>query len=211
VGVDIDETLVRAAWRRRRTVWSLQAPPYPIPSVEITDTPGQSKKRKQDTECCAHQLDYFPVSCEHILGPLPIPPSHNRGKHVFPHNVLFRTADWTTTHIPEDADYYDVVIAFSVSKWIHLNGGDTALTNFFRRVHSVLNQGGTFVLEPQAWDTYTKAKRMGEKLKENAKSLDIRPDDFKSLLGEIGFSPVQHLGIIGEGGFRRPVDLYVKL
>jgi 7SK snRNA methylphosphate capping enzyme len=129
---------------------------------------------------------------------------------VFPHNVLFRTADWTTAPIPDDADCYDVVIAFSVSKWIHLNGGDMALTNFFRRIHSVLNQGGTFVLEPQAWGTYAKAKRMDEKLKENAKGLGIRPDDFESLLGGIGFGPAQHLGTIGDGGFRRPVDLYVK-
>jgi 7SK snRNA methylphosphate capping enzyme len=139
---------------------------------------------------------------------------------------------------------------FSISKWIHLNGGDDALTSFFRRVHFVLNQGGTFVLEPQAWDTYAKAKRMDavrqlpsvireelalipsaqQKLKENAKSLGIRPDDFESLLRGMGFGRAQHLGATGEGGargfpfrsqchsnsktlsgFRRPVDLYIKL
>lgn len=49
---------------------------------------------------------------------------------------------------------------FSISKWIHLNSGDDGLTAFFRRVHAVLKPGGTFVLEPQAWDTYSKAKRM---------------------------------------------------
>ena len=31
---------------------------------------------------------------------------------------------------------------------------------FFRRVFDVLRHGGRFVLEPQAWDTYAKAKRM---------------------------------------------------
>lgn len=31
---------------------------------------------------------------------------------------------------------------------------------FFDRVYSVLNPGGVFVLEPQTWDTYAKAKRM---------------------------------------------------
>ena len=50
--------------------------------------------------------------------------------------------------------------SFSVSKWIHLNGGDDGLLTFFRRVHGVLRNSGTFVLEPQEWDTYAKAKRM---------------------------------------------------
>lgn len=109
--MDIDDALVRAAWRRRRTVWSLQAPSGHILPADFMDMPGQSKKRKLDAESRASQPDYFPASCEHTFGPLPIPPSQVRGKHVFPHNVLFRTADWTTTHIPEDADCYDVVIA----------------------------------------------------------------------------------------------------
>ena len=50
--------------------------------------------------------------------------------------------------------------SFSISKWIHLNNGDAGLLTFFQRVHSVLGVGGTFVLEPQEWDTYAKAKRM---------------------------------------------------
>jgi 7SK snRNA methylphosphate capping enzyme len=33
---------------------------------------------------------------------------------------------------------------------------------FFQRVHSVLDTGGVFVLEPQTWDTYAKAKRMDQ-------------------------------------------------
>jgi Bicoid-interacting protein 3 (Bin3) len=52
--------------------------------------------------------------------------------------------------------------SFSISKWIHLNGGDDALMRFFQRVHSVLDTGGVFVLEPQTWDTYAKAKRMDQ-------------------------------------------------
>ncbi|KAG6877987.1 hypothetical protein C0993_001192 [Termitomyces sp. T159_Od127] len=140
-------------------------------------------------------------SCEHEIGSLPIPPSETRGRHVFPHNVSFRTADWVATRIPEDMDGYDVVIAFSISKWIHLNGGDAAIDTFFRRVYDVLKPGGIFVLEPQAWDTYAKAKRMDERLKENANKLRMRPEDFKDLLGTIGFGPAQHYGVTGEGGW----------
>lgn len=31
---------------------------------------------------------------------------------------------------------------------------------FFGRVHSVLRVGGSFVLEPQEWESYHKARRM---------------------------------------------------
>ncbi|KAG6833039.1 hypothetical protein H0H87_012050 [Tephrocybe sp. NHM501043] len=162
VGVDIDDTLIRAAWRRRRTVWSLQEPgAEETTPTNVTST--SSKRRRSPTPETASphpQPDYFPTSCEHEFGSLPIPPSEIRGRHIFPHNVSFRTADWTSTHIPEDAEGYTVVIAFSISKWIHLNSGDKGLKAFFQRVYDVLKPGGVFILEPQAWDTYAKARRM---------------------------------------------------
>ncbi|KAF9459736.1 Bin3-domain-containing protein [Collybia nuda] len=217
VGVDIDDTLVRAAWRRRRTVWSLQAPSEPKVEGLGSEEGVISKKRKRESQAFLSEKsklslpDYFPMSCEHEFGSLPVPPSQNRGKQVFPHNISFRTADWTSTEIPEDAERYTVVIAFSISKWIHLNTGDEGLKNFFRRVYQVLEPRGAFVLEPQAWDTYAKAKRMDERLKENAKDLKLRPDDFENILTSFGFGRAQHFGTTGEGGFRRPVDMFIKL
>ncbi|GLB39186.1 putative bicoid-interacting protein 3 (Bin3) [Lyophyllum shimeji] len=207
VGVDIDESLIRAAWRRRRTVWSLQQPAMDEDALRVADTGSRKRRREPSPATPRLQPDYFPLSCEHEFGSLPVPPSDIRGRHVFPHNLSFRTADWVATRIPEDAERYNVVVAFSITKWIHLNGGDEALKAFFQRIFDVLEPGGTFVLEPQAWDTYAKAKRMDERLKENAKTLKIRPDDFESILGLIGFGPAQHFGVTGEGGFRRPVDL----
>lgn len=125
--------------------------------------------------------NYFPASFEHMFGPLPIPAARiSKDAIVFPHNVTFRTADWVEEEIPDNAEGYDVVVAyvwsrmanartelanrmlglrFSISKWIHLNSGDEGLKTFFRRVHRVLRLGGTFILEPQEWDTYGKAKR----------------------------------------------------
>ncbi|KAF8157028.1 Bicoid-interacting protein 3-domain-containing protein [Crassisporium funariophilum] len=249
VGVDIDGTLIQAAWRRRRTVWSLQAPSRPLQSelaaggeeeshadsmgagiASILDASSASstkaKKRKRqhiDPEPESEPpipttgapsrttRSYFPASCEHEFGSLPIPPSSNRGKTAFPHNLSFRTADWTKEEIPEDGEGYDVVVAFSISKWIHLNSGDTGLKDVFRRVYAVLKPGGSFVLEPQPWESYAKARRMDPKLKENAKSLRIRPDDFESILQDVGFGPVKHYGSIGQGGFHRPVDVYTKI
>lgn len=186
VGVDIDESLVSAAWRRRRTVWSLQGP-------------------------ADEGAEYFPASCEHEFGPLPVPPAEHRGKQVFPHNIAFRTANWVEEEIVEDKDGYDVVLAFSLSKWVHLNAGDEGIERLFRRVYSVLRTGGTFMLEAQPWETYAKAKRQQPQLKETARTLELRPEHFPALLQSIGFSPPNHLGIVGDGGFRRPVDTYEKL
>ncbi|KAJ3731280.1 Bicoid-interacting protein 3-domain-containing protein [Lentinula guzmanii] len=212
VGVDIDDTLIRAAWKRRQLVWSLQEPLSSQTnglenSKELDDS---SSTRGNSTGMTQLQLDYFPASLQHSFGPLPIPPSSIRGKHAFPHNVSFRTADWTREEIVENVDGYDVVVAFSITKWIHLNGGDDGLRAFFRRVHAVLKLGGLFILEPQEWDTYKKAKRLNESLRSTAQTLKLRPNDFESILKGIGFSPAQHAGITGEGGFRRTVDLYVK-
>ncbi|KAJ7255300.1 Bicoid-interacting protein 3-domain-containing protein [Mycena rebaudengoi] len=181
VGVDIDNALVRAAWRRRRA----------------------TRKRKRVEP--VGEPDYFPASCAHTLGPLPIP---NSSPLLFPHNP-----------IPEDENGYDVVLAFSITKWIHLNGGDDALP-------TVLSPGGHFVVEPQAWDTYRKAKRMDKRLRDTAQGLELRPDDFPRMLADLGFGQPLHLGSVGEGGgsclfyqrtvlnaisgFHRPVDVYTK-
>ncbi|KAJ6532724.1 Bicoid-interacting protein 3-domain-containing protein [Mycena vulgaris] len=202
VGVDIDDALVRAAWRRRRTVWSAQGPP----ADDESETMGPSHKRKRVNPIA--EADYFPASCVHSLGPLPIPPS---APNLFPHNVSFRTADWVNDTIPEDEAGYDVVLGFSITKWIHLNGGDAALKTFFARVAAVLPPGGQFVVEPQAWETYRKAKRMDKRLRDTAQGLELRPDDFPRMLAEIGFGEPLRLGSVGDGGFHRPVDLYTKL
>ena len=116
VGVDIDDTLIRAAWRKRRTVWSLQEPSDGSgAATNMSAANPKKRKRGSLSKSFPHpspQPDYFPMSCEHESGFLPIPPSEIRDRHVFPHNVSFRTADWVATRIPEDVDGYDVVIAY---------------------------------------------------------------------------------------------------
>ena len=51
---------------------------------------------------------------------------------------------------------YDVILALSITKWIHLNWGDVGMKRFFRRVHRHLRPGGRLILEPQAYTTYYK-------------------------------------------------------
>ncbi|KZV75121.1 Bin3-domain-containing protein [Peniophora sp. CONT] len=198
VGVDIDEVLVRMAWKRRRNAWSSQQPEQ-----------GGSLEPASSHEPVA---DYFPASCTHMFGPLPLPPRRCSAEASprFPHNVQFRCADWVNTRIPEDDNLYDVCIAFSVTKWIHLNNGDEGIKAFFQRVHDCLVPGGALVLEPQPWESYAKARKLHPTLHDSAQSLSLRPEKFGELLENLGFGPGERLGIPGEGRFKRPVDVYKR-
>lgn len=123
VGVDIDDTLIRAAWKHRRSVWSQQGPgadSYETPSSDETAHGGRKRRRLSQSEDEANPTfasqgapDYFPASCEHMFGALPIPAGapHEKAADTFPHNVAFRAADWVNSGIPDDAEGYDVVIA----------------------------------------------------------------------------------------------------
>lgn len=110
IGVDIDGSLISAAWKRRRVVWSTQGP----------DTSrAQSTKRKRAPGSDASNgsvpiPEYFPESLALTFGHLPIPPSTPETQDKFPHNLTFRTADWPNQRIPEDDAGYDIVVAFVV-------------------------------------------------------------------------------------------------
>ncbi len=115
VGVDIDDSLIQGAWRRRRAVWSRQQP-TPICSPPLEEGNLLAGEQLEDPPI-KPITNYFPASCEYEFGSLPVPPSENRGKETFPHNLMFRTADWVKTTIPEDRDGYDVVVAYVLS-WL---------------------------------------------------------------------------------------------
>ena len=54
---------------------------------------------------------------------------------------------------------FDTITCFSVTKWIHLNGGDEALQALLARIHSLLAPNGRAILEPQQWVSYKKAMK----------------------------------------------------
>ena len=77
-----------------------------------------------------------------------------KGRLPFPHNCFFENEDVTTG----GGDHsFDVISAFSVTKWIHLNHGDEGLLKFFRGVYDSLKPGGRFVFEPQQWKSVWKS------------------------------------------------------
>ena len=108
IGVDIDSSLIQAAWKRRRTLWCQQGPA----SEDVLAEPTSKERKPSETTgkeraCVPH---HFPASCEHMFGVLPIPTCSDT-LNFFPHNVVFQTADWVRMEITEDKIGYDVVIA----------------------------------------------------------------------------------------------------
>lgn len=62
--------------------------------------------------------------------------------------------------IDAQAPEFDVILALSLSKWIHLNWGDTGIKRFFKKVYRHLRPGGKFILEPQPFSSYSRKKKL---------------------------------------------------
>lgn len=191
VGVDIDEHLISLAQRNIRHY-----------------CPTEKK---------------FPESFAKLYGPLRAP-FVNTGQAVsggkeFPENVCFIQGNYVFScdeYLERQEPEYDTIIAFSITKWIHLNNGDLGIKRFFRRIYRQLRPGGRLLLEPQAWKSYARRKKLTKEIEENFRKLKFKPNQFTEFLTSIGFSEPENLTSRGGGqtstkGFKtREVLLYSK-
>lgn len=161
----------------------------------------------------------FPVSLRISRGPIAAPPltevTSARPGH-FPSNVSFVKANYVlesdhllVTQRPE----YDVILCLSVTKWVHLNWGDSGLKRMFKRAYRHLRPGGLFILEPQPWESYGRRKKLTDNIYRNYRNISLKPEHFTSYLtSEVGFTSYEYLGAPKSSvkGFQRPIYLFHK-
>ncbi|KAK6733825.1 hypothetical protein RB195_017532 [Necator americanus] len=173
--------------------------------------------RKNIRHYCDQEIEFlgkFPASFCTNFGPVS---NHTLSFSTkFPDNVWFRKENYVLENeelLETVQEEFDVILALSITKWIHLNFGDDGLRRFFRRAYNQLLPGGRFIVEPQPFASYRKRSKMTEKLKTNYAAIEFKPEDFEMYLIEsVGFESVEHLGApcAKTKGFERPIDVYLK-
>uniref|UniRef100_A0A1I8HWA4 RNA methyltransferase n=1 Tax=Macrostomum lignano TaxID=282301 RepID=A0A1I8HWA4_9PLAT len=107
---------------------------------------------------------------------------------------------------------YDVIQAFSITKWIHLNWGDRGLKLFFKRAYRELRPDGKFIVEPQPYKSYQRTLLCPTHKQNYASNIELKPEQFKQYLErEVGFA---HIVSVWEQqqchGFQQPLLLCSK-
>ncbi|WFD31551.1 hypothetical protein MSPP1_002590 [Malassezia sp. CBS 17886] len=173
------------------------------------------------------RLRYFPTCFSALWGSLPLPPAEpdkgdarDAGAAGFPNNIRFVVGDWVAADKAgdtnraigaDDARGYDLILCFSLTKWVHLNQGDAGLVRFFARIAACLREGGIVALEVQPWRSYDQARSVSKEIRSAYTRLALLPNDFDWVLTHV--LRLTRLGPVAEGtgfGFRRPVVLYRK-
>lgn len=129
--------------------------------------------------------------------------------------ISFKTGDYTLSgYCSYMGSKFDAIFCLSVTKWIHLNGGDHGIKALFNCIQNDLRLGGIFILEPQQWHTYARRRGMSAGGNQNFSKINIKPDQFINLLeSEYGFL---HLKTISPNtsfspGFQRPIHIFERI
>ncbi|XP_037126274.1 7SK snRNA methylphosphate capping enzyme isoform X2 [Syngnathus acus] len=220
LGLDIDNGLVHAARKNIRHYLSEMQ----MQEARLEDKHTESRENgdalQGDGGLAEAAGDKDSCGTEQISrGPIAAPPlteSSTAKPGEFPANVSFIKANYVLqndnlllTQRPE----YDVILCLSVTKWVHLNWGDSGLKRLFKRVYRHLHPGGIFILEPQPWQSYIKRKKLTDNINRNFNSIHLKPDQFSSYLtNEVGFTSCEFLGTPKSlaRGFQRPIYLFHK-
>lgn len=154
-------------------------------------------------------MEYFPISCAIEIGTLPILDDPKSPLS----NVYFRLGDWVHETFPiDDSERYDVILALSITKWIHLNNGDGGIRHFFRKVYEYLLDGGLFILEHQPISGYQKRAGMNEHMRANFVEMEFFPDEFVPfLVKSVGFELIKTMEQSHSAvGFQRTIHVLKK-
>uniref|UniRef100_A0A3B3X954 RNA methyltransferase n=1 Tax=Poecilia mexicana TaxID=48701 RepID=A0A3B3X954_9TELE len=207
LGLDIDSGLIHAARKNIRHYLS------ELQTQEARRAEMEQKHCDAPSADCSASCS-FPVSLRISRGPIAAPPiteTCTSQPGQFPANVSFIKANYVLENdnlLMTQRAEYDVILCLSVTKWVHLNWGDSGLKRLFKRAYRHLRPGGLFILEPQPWESYVRRKKLTENINRNYRSIRLKPDQFSSYLtNEVGFTSFEHLGSpkCSVRGFQRPV------
>jgi len=130
--------------------------------------------------------------------------------------VEFRAEDILQSPLrrPPDmqAEKFDAVLCFSVTKWVHFAHGDQGVQRLFKRIVKRLRPGGLLVLEPQEWSSYKKKRHLTREIRERVSNIQMPPEAFKAYLIGLGLETAGKIKPKGEviKGFHRPMRLFSK-
>eukprot|EP01028_Stygiella_incarcerata_P005342 TRINITY_DN225_c0_g1_i1.p1 TRINITY_DN225_c0_g1~~TRINITY_DN225_c0_g1_i1.p1 ORF type:complete len:391 (-),score=127.34 TRINITY_DN225_c0_g1_i1:135-1307(-) len=152
--------------------------------------------------------------------------SQSRKPPKFPFNVDFRVENFVDRrwmeadgdrsdaeeHKRGEGPYYDTIVCFSTTKWIHLNWGDDGIRRLFQRVSLMLRGGGHFIVEFQPWRSYKKRANISDETQKMFEGIRMRPADFPDVLkNDYGFEELEVLRVQHDmKGFSRPIHIFRK-
>lgn len=131
----------------------------------------------------------------------------------FPHNVIFKHGNYILADeklLELERPQFDTILCLSVTKWMHLNAGDSGLMMAFRRMFRSLRPGGSLVLEAQDWKSYKRRKKLTDEIHETFKRITLMPAKFEEALLTIGFQRCYEMKMVVANeshGFRRPIKV----
>ncbi len=213
-GIDFDKFLIESAESRlKRARYNLakEKVNIPLPISSINRFTPRSVKIKRATHTTAPSnaaIDEKSVTTtsSSISSMDSSPISESSCGRIYPENIAFQKKD--VFELTESSGgRYDVILCLSVTKWIHLNGGDDGLLTFFDKVLSLLKVSGIFILEYQPWKSYKKRKDLTPQMEENYHKIHLLPNTFEQvLLVDYGFELLEkRYSEESASGFRRPI------
>ncbi len=178
VGIDVDAKLVskaRRLMRAQRAVASAAAQSAAASagaSNAHSDATGDAARTSNHSTDAADapQMPSMPAA---RTVPLSLPMDHGPILPVARHSAdccaapppcLFRVGDiLSPSHcLTHATSSVDAVLCVGITKWLHMQGGDAGMTQFFHFVYRVLKPGGTFIIQPQRRGSYcSRACKLG--------------------------------------------------
>lgn len=239
-GVDIDPTLISQAREAAARARSLHRPDEELQGAqpETSSQPPSAAQPHLPVDA-AFFPSVFPLLFGAVPAPRRINDADEADAdtkrdavhcaHLCPPQLDFVAAEWVNLHSRDapspfrydphelsllqtvDTAGYDVVLALSLTKWVHIQQGDRGLCKLLARICSVLRPGGHLFLERQEWRSYHSAHGLDPTMRHKIRTLQLRPDgDFEWLLDSLGLRLVETIGYGTGLGFSRPLQVFAK-